>query len=126
MIKKQSADDLFEKSSMTFGEHLEELRRALAKAFVWLGIGTALGLLIADRVVTIETPLKGAISEYYVERAKVEYQAANGEEPSGELALWMRRYGMMPQRVFVDPAIVAGLRSPQPGELPEERRGGQP
>lgn len=110
MLKKQAADDLFEKSSMTFGEHLEELRRALVKAFIWLGIGTIVGLMIADRVVKyIETPLKAAISEYYVERAKAEYKAANGEEPTGKLALWMRTHNMMPQHVFVDPQTVAAM-----------------
>jgi sec-independent protein translocase protein TatC len=110
MLKKQSADDLFEQSSMTFGEHLEELRRALAKAFIWWGLGTILGLMIADRVVKfIETPLKAAIKEYYVERAKVEFKAANGVEPTAELALWMRKNSMMPQRAFVDPAVVAEM-----------------
>jgi len=110
MLKKQAADDLFEKSSMTFGEHLEELRRAMAKAFVWLGLGTILGLMVADKIVKyIETPLKAAIGEYYVERAKAEYKAANGKEPSAQLARWMRTHNMMPQHVFVDPLTVAEM-----------------
>lgn len=110
MLKKQAADDLFEKSSMTFGEHLEELRRALAKAAIWLGIGTALGLMFANRIVKfIETPLKAAINEYYVERAKAEYKAANGKEPTESLALWMRTHSMMPQHHYVDPDVVAAL-----------------
>lgn len=110
MLQKQAADDLFEQSSMTFGEHLEELRRALAKAFIWWGLGTILGLMIADRIVKfIETPLKAAIKEYYVERAKVEFKAANGVEPTRELALWMRKNSMMPQRAFVDPAVISEM-----------------
>jgi sec-independent protein translocase protein TatC len=110
MLKKQAADDLFEQSSMTFGEHLEELRRALAKSFIWWGLGTILGLMLADRIVKfIETPLKAAISEYYVERAKVEFKAANGVEPTAELALWMRKNSMMPQRAFVDPTVVSDM-----------------
>ncbi len=110
MLKKQAADDLFEKSSMTFGEHLEELRKALMKAFLWLGIGVIFGLMIADRIVKfIETPLKAAINEYYVERAKAEYKAANGHEPTDELAQWIYRHSMMPEQVFVDPQTVAQL-----------------
>jgi sec-independent protein translocase protein TatC len=110
MIKKQPADDLFEKSSMTFGEHLEELRRAMAKAFIWLGIGTVFGLMLADRIVKfIETPLKGAIKTYYIERAKLAFEDANGVEPSQDLATWMAENSMEPQRAFVDPTAISQL-----------------
>lgn len=113
MLKKQPADDLFEKSSMTFGEHLEELRKTLGKAFVWLGIGTCLGLYFAEDIVRfIESPLKAAIYEFHVGRAKALYKEANGENPSEELATWITSNGMMPERVFVDPAALK--------ELPEE------
>ncbi len=113
MINKLPADDLFEKSSMTFGEHLEELRRALAKAMIWLGIGTALGLLLAERIVKfIETPLKGAITGYYVERAKTAFEEANGAKPSDELALWMTNNNMQPQRAYVDPFTITDLVNP--------------
>jgi sec-independent protein translocase protein TatC len=115
---------------MTFGEHLEELRRALLKAFIWWGLGTIVGLMIADRIVKfIETPLKAAIKEYYVERAKVEFKAANGQEPTDELALWMRTNSMMPQRAFVDPEVVSAMLSnpaetvplpPTDSSLPEQ------
>lgn len=118
MIKKQPADDLFEKSSMTFGEHLEELRRAMVKAFIWLGLGTIFGLMLADRIVKfIETPLKGAIKTYYIERAKVAYKDANGQEPSQDLASWMSENSMMPQRAFVDPSALAHLLRSLPAEL---------
>lgn len=110
MLKKQPADDLFEKSSMTFGEHLEELRKTLGKAFVWLGIGTCLGLYLAEDIVRfIESPLKAAIYDFYVGRAKGLYKEANGEEPSEELAEWITSNGMMPERVFVDPAAIQEL-----------------
>ena len=104
-VTKLPADDLFEKSSMSFGEHLEELRKALLKAFLWLGIGTAIGLLFANQIVTfIETPLRKAITDFYVERAKLQFAEANGKEPSDELAAWIVKNQMMPERVFIDPA----------------------
>lgn len=104
-VSKLPADDLFEKSSMSFGEHLEELRKALLKAFLWLGIGTAIGLLFANQIVTfIETPLRKAITDFYVERAKLQFAEANGKEPSDELAGWIVKNQMMPERVFIDPA----------------------
>jgi sec-independent protein translocase protein TatC len=127
MINKLPADDLFEKSSMTFGEHLEELRRALAKAMIWLGIGTALGLLLAERIVKfIETPLKGAITGYYVERAKLSFEEANGVKPSDELAAWMLHNNMQPQRAYVDPFTITDIANPtQPTELQPANQDGK-
>jgi sec-independent protein translocase protein TatC len=63
-------DDLFENSTMTFGEHLDELRRSLGKAVLWLVIGMALGLgFFADRVIRyVQTPLKQAINEFHAKR----------------------------------------------------------
>ncbi len=108
MLKKQHADDLFEKSSMSFGEHLDELRKALTKAFIWLGIGTAIGLFFAERIViTIETPLRKAISDFYVAKAQADYKAANGVTPSPELAKWITENEIMPERVFIDPRALA-------------------
>ncbi len=118
MLKKQPADDLFEKSSMTFGEHLEELRKTLGKAFVWLAVGTCLGLYLAEDIVNfIESPLKAAIYDFYVDRAKGLYEEANGETPSEELATWITSNGMMPERVFFDPAALMEL----PQELNPEK-----
>ena len=108
MINKLPADDLFEKSSMTFGEHLDELRRALVKALIWLGIGTAFGLLLAERIVKfIETPLKAAITGYYVERAKVAFEEANGAKASDELALFMARNNLQPYLTYIDPRTLS-------------------
>ncbi len=62
-------DDLFENSTMTFGEHLEELRQALAKAILWLVAGMLIGLYFADRVILyIQTPLESAIQEFKVDQ----------------------------------------------------------
>ncbi len=104
MLKKQPADDLFEKSSMSFGEHLEELRKALVKAFIWLGLGTCVGLYFADGIVKyIQSPLELAITDFYVAQAKSEFRAANGREPSDALAKWIYFNKIMPERVFIDP-----------------------
>lgn len=54
---------------MTFGEHLEELRKSLGKALFWLAIGLAIGLLFANRVVRyVQEPLKAAIQEFNADR----------------------------------------------------------
>ena len=107
MIKKLPADDLFEKSSMTFGEHLEELRRALVKALIWLGLGTCLGLMLAERIVTyIETPLKSAIAVFYINRAKAQFEAAQQQPPSDALAAWMLENNLQPEKTYVDPVLI--------------------
>ena len=68
-------EDLFKNSTMTFGEHLEELRSCLIKAILGLTVGFVLGLLIGDRVVDyIQRPLRKALEEYYATQsaAKIE------------------------------------------------------
>lgn len=63
-------DDLFENSTMTFGEHLDELRKAMGKALVWLAIGLVFGLaFFANRVVRyVQAPLKDAIQQFNADR----------------------------------------------------------
>jgi sec-independent protein translocase protein TatC len=63
-------DDLFQSSTMTFGEHLEELRGCLVRAAAGLFVGVLFGLLLARPVVKlIEEPLKRALGDYYSQRA---------------------------------------------------------
>jgi sec-independent protein translocase protein TatC len=63
-------DDLFENSTMTFGEHLEELRGSLAKALIWLTVGMVVSLwLCADPMIRyVQTPLKAAIKQFHADR----------------------------------------------------------
>lgn len=106
MLKKskQMVDDLFEKSSMSFGEHLEELRKALTYAFVWLGVGTAIGLYFGTSVVKfVEAPLRAKLSEFKIEQAKRLFYKANGVAASAEMAKWMETNGVVPERIFIDP-----------------------
>ena len=72
----KTESDLFESSTMTFGEHLEELRKCLMKAVIGLVIGTIIGFFLGDRVVKlIERPLRGALERYYVTQAETQYLA---------------------------------------------------
>ncbi len=63
-------DDLFDNSTMTFGEHLEELRSSLVKALIWLGVGLTIGLgFCANAVIRyVQAPLKTAIQEFNADR----------------------------------------------------------
>ena len=65
-MAKNPKEDLFADSTMTFGEHLEELRIRLAKALIGVVIGVAFGLFVADWVVErIQDPLKAALTDFY-------------------------------------------------------------
>ena len=62
--------DLFQTSTMTFGEHLEELRTCLIRAAAGLAIAMVLGFFVARPVVhLIEEPLRRALGDYYSKRA---------------------------------------------------------
>jgi sec-independent protein translocase protein TatC len=63
-------DDLFRSSTMTFGEHLEELRTCLLRACAGLVVTVAIGFFVARPVVhLIEEPLRRALGDYYSTRA---------------------------------------------------------
>jgi sec-independent protein translocase protein TatC len=63
-------DDLFSGSTMTIGEHLEELRACLIRGAIGLLIGVVIGFFIGRPVVhLIESPLRRALGDYYTERA---------------------------------------------------------
>ena len=86
----KKSDDLFEKSSMSFGDHLEELRGALVKASMWLLGGLFVGVPLASSVVDyVQIPLREAIEQYTIERNVVDMEQATGEKVSPELKDWM-------------------------------------
>jgi len=69
-------DDLFKDTTMTFGEHLDELRVCLFKAVVGLAIGVAIGLYFGDRVVhVIQAPLEQALAVYYEDNGLKRYES---------------------------------------------------
>ena len=101
-------DDLFEKSSMSFGEHLDELRKALVKACLWLAVGTGIGLFFANSVVKfIERPLRAELDNFYLKQTEDRFKSINNVAPAPELLTWMRSHSVMPERVFIDPAQLA-------------------
>jgi sec-independent protein translocase protein TatC len=74
-VHRQYNEDLFESTKMTFGEHLDELRRSLLKAVLALVIGFVVGLVFAGDVVEyVQTPLKEALKNYYTRLAGKEYR----------------------------------------------------
>lgn len=85
-MHRKHDEDLFKDTTMTFGEHLEELRVCLFKAVAGLVLGTIVGLFIGDRVVhLIERPLGNALGNYYQFNALEDYKSwAHQREAAGE------------------------------------------
>jgi len=82
MAKKLPNDDLFEKSTMTFGEHLEELRVCLFRGVVGIALGCLIGFFVANWVVRFfQSPLERAMEQYYVEKAEDDLTRDYGEVP---------------------------------------------
>ena len=100
-------EDLFDTSTMTFGEHLDELRRSLARAIIWLVAGALIALVFAAKPVVrmIQGPLETAIIEYNADRSltKMGYDIEDDAVKEGELRRWMLKNGMAWELVYVLP-----------------------
>ena len=82
-------DDLFENSTMTFGEHLEELRHRLMHAVMWLAGGLVIGLFFADSLILfIQRPLESAIQSFQADRDLYRL----GYDPTSEKVKPIRQY----------------------------------
>lgn len=74
-VPRQYDEDLFEATKMSFGEHLEELRTALMRALVALVLGILIAFIFAQSLVDyVQTPLRGALKEYYREYETDRYE----------------------------------------------------
>ncbi len=95
---------------MTFGEHLEELRRSLGKALIWLVIGTMVGIYFSDAVIRfVQTPLQQAIRNYYADRTLSDL-GYDPEDPKTETArTLLTERGLGLQTIFVSPKALAGI-----------------
>ncbi len=122
MGRKKTDDDLFRESTMTFGEHLEELRACLFKALLGLVIGFVIGLFLASDVIElIQTPLESTLKEYYKGAAteRIEKQVEQLEKQGlplpgrpEQLADLIATENVLPEQVFVQPSqILPQLRA---------------
>jgi sec-independent protein translocase protein TatC len=108
-------DDLFEKSSMTFGEHLEELRIALVKSSIWLGLGMILGLLLATQVVNyMQVPLEKSLENFYKKKSLREIAETTGTPVPADLEAWMKDNKVVSQYVWIDPRRLSLGNLPAP------------
>lgn len=80
-------EDLFAGTSMSFGDHLEELRTALLRALVGLVIGFLIGLAIGPYVVgIIKLPLETSLEKYYKDGSELQYEKFLKEQEAAGLS----------------------------------------
>ena len=88
---------------MSFGEHLEELRRALFKAVAGLALGFLLGLLIANRVVAfIQTPLLDGLTRYYGAKDIAALEAKFGEKAVEPVAEYIKKESQTMDLLYIE------------------------
>ncbi len=88
---------------MSFGEHLEELRKCLVWAFGWLAAGMAIGLPSANAVINyVQTPLKASLEDYYATKSRKEIETKIGAPVSNEFFQWMQLNKRYRQDVEID------------------------
>ena len=86
-MNNPAQSDLFQESTMTFGQHLEELRTCLFRAIAGLALGCAIGLLpwVCIPVVKfIKTPVENALKNYYQEQAEAKVLAPEQKDMLSE------------------------------------------
>ncbi len=90
---------------MTFGEHLEELRHCLVKSIIWLGIGLAVGLIFANRVVQfVSVPLKEAIQKFHADRDLAMLGYSDPSDPAvADLHQFLMQNGLVWELVYPIP-----------------------
>ena len=118
-------DDLFRHSSMSFGEHLEELRSRLFRAAVWLLIGMVIGFIVGKPVVKlIEGPMENALEEFYRNKTEDQLSKAGRTITKSEQDLLKNGYisedvYVQPEKVFQDLAsVMPGLPKPKAEATP--------
>jgi sec-independent protein translocase protein TatC len=140
-------DDPFGHTSMTFGEHLEELRGSLFKAVLALAVGFLFGICVGKYVMDlIQSPLKSALDTYFIEqnfirlKEQLKTRAEAGDEAAKRMleeldkeksvtASLIKNEGMLCEQTFILPEEFFGeLKQRYPDqfgsiELPERSTG---
>jgi sec-independent protein translocase protein TatC len=108
MAKTRKAhDDLFDGTTMTFGEHLEELRRSLFRGIIGIVIGCAIGFWIANEVVRFfQSPLERAMQRYYLDKALADFGSDPDQVPI-EVRKMIIDEGLIPDRVNIETGSIS-------------------
>ncbi len=94
-------EDLFESHTMSFGEHLEQLRIALAKSCVWLAIGIGIGFYFCEPVArAISEPFRRQLREYHLAKTSRAFSKLYGTELPSDFLRFLTDQHVMPRPGF--------------------------
>ena len=107
-LHKMKNDDLFAETSMSFGEHLEELRLCFIRSLLSIGLGSLLGFALGAQVVEyIQVPVKRSLEAYQEKKANAKIDAEKESiEDDGyttDLKKVMRQYHLIPEERWLFP-----------------------
>ena len=106
-MAKKPNDDLFEGTTMTFGEHLEELRACLFRAIIGIALGCVVGFFAANAVVRFfQSPLERAMERYYMDKALSDFDTLHGSVPI-EVQRMILEEGMIPDNIQIETGRLA-------------------
>jgi sec-independent protein translocase protein TatC len=104
-MPRRSEKDLFQESTMTFGQHLEELRACLFKSLFGLMFGVMVGLAVGQWVADVITkPLHDALDTFYKGQS---LKQAEGVSNAPWIKKLMDEERVLPEVVYINPAEVA-------------------
>ena len=111
-------EDLFEASTMTFGEHLDELRVVLFRALIGLVIGFVVGLSVSKYVVRwINTPLKTAMEAHYGQLAEEQLSEIYPENVPKDLKKFMKDERLLFDEVYLEQAELERIAGDAPSDF---------
>jgi len=110
-------DDYFKTSTMSFGEHLEELRRVLINALYGLAVAMLAGFLFAPAVVRyFKLPIEDALEEFYLNKALKSEETRGDSRLSLERMNLIKNHEMVPEYQQVEISeFVENLKATYPG-----------
>ena len=124
-MTKQRQEDLFAESTMTFGEHLEELRKALILALGGLMVGFLIGLVFATNVVeAIKLPLEKALKQFYIDKAMftLDREYAKDVDVDVNVKTFIREKQFVPNDFYIELPEIQRLRN-KLGQYDEQPNG---
>ena len=102
-MPKRPDDDLFAATTMSFGDHLEELRVCLFKAVLGLVLGFFVGLAFANWVVAyIQTPLKKALEDHFISKAIGDLQTEYGQDLPEDVHRFVEENRLVFEKAYVE------------------------
>lgn len=115
-------ESLLEETKMSFGEHLEELRRAVFKSVIALAVAFAVALFFASDIVDyVQTPLRASLERYYIrqaereQRERLEAMKLAGFDVPADLDAAAARIAndrLVPREIYVAPEELAKVLEP--------------